>query len=260
MQYVWLVCLIVLFQLPVQGKDNFKISGHPEFPPLMFKKGDTIAGVFPDIIMETFKSLNITATLEYVGPWARVQKSAEKGDIDAIAGIYKNEVRAKYLDFIMLPLIENKAVVYVKKGNAFKFESWSSLKGRSLGILIGDRYQESFEQFLNSNKKDIKIERVKAINQLFLMLAKGRIDTVIYSNFVGDIVIKESGLSDEIEMLQPEVYSSDFYFAISRKSPLVKDKARIEQQLKLTISKLTLGDLLRKNSEEYLKLHGGKVL
>ncbi|WP_413581508.1 substrate-binding periplasmic protein [Bdellovibrio sp. HCB288] len=203
--------------------------------------------------------MNIPTQTIYVGPWPRVQSIAEKGEIDGIVGIYKNVNREKYLDFILVPLIKNKAVVYVKKGDPFQFKSWDSLKGRTLGILIGDRYMERFELFLSSHRKEIKVERIKTIRQLFLMLASGRIDTVIYSNFVGDLVIKEAGLADKIEMLQPEVYSAEFFFAISRKSSFIKDRSNIEKQLKATIAKNHIESLVKKNAEEYLKIRGGKA-
>ena len=60
----------------------------------------------------------------FVGPWVRVKELAKYGEIDLITGIYKNEEREKYLDYIPTPFMTNPVIIYVKKGNDFPFKEW----------------------------------------------------------------------------------------------------------------------------------------
>ncbi|MCJ8271815.1 MAG: transporter substrate-binding domain-containing protein, partial [Psychrosphaera sp.] len=99
---LWLLCL----STPVYPSDVLIASGHVEYPPFMYRQGDKIIGVGPDLTTMIFNELGITVDSKYVGSWNRVQRKAEAGEIDLIVGIYKTDVREKYLSYPDEPYVE----------------------------------------------------------------------------------------------------------------------------------------------------------
>lgn len=231
-----------LFCNEVLSLENEKIiiTAHPEFPPIMYKNGDKIDGVGPElaeIILKkigaeiTLKKIGIEFDNKYVGPWARVLLSVKKGEIDLIAGLYKTKEREAFLDYIPTPFMTNPAVIFVKKGKAFPFKKWEELKGRTGGGIIGDKFEPTFDEFLLKNNDTIKIERVTSIVQNFKKLIIGRIDFISYSKYVGLLVSKEMGIENQIELLPEPIYSGLFYLAIAKESRLTKYIPEINKKI-----------------------------
>ena len=146
---ILLVGQFFFFGSKMAAGEKVLISAHPEYPPVMYKdKENVIVGAGPELTEKISSELGIESQSKFVGPWARVQEMAKNGEIDLIAGIYKNKEREKYLDYIPTPFMPNPVVIYVKKGNAFPFKKWDDLKGRKGGAIIADKFMPEFEKFL----------------------------------------------------------------------------------------------------------------
>jgi ABC-type amino acid transport substrate-binding protein len=55
------------------------------------------------------------------GSWEGAQQAARSGQADVIFGIYKNDARALYLDYIEPPFMMDPASIVVRKGTGFAF-------------------------------------------------------------------------------------------------------------------------------------------
>lgn len=254
---VLLVGSFFIFGNKMAAGEKVLISAHPEFPPVMYKdKEMAIVGVGPELTERILSELGIEVQSEFVGPWVRVQELAKKGEIDLIAGIYKNEEREKYLDYIPTPFMTNPVVIYVKKGNAFPFKKWDDLKGRKGGAIIADKFMPEFEEFLLKNKDTIRMEMVTSLEQNFLKLIKGRIDFIPYSKYVGMIKLEELELRDQVEILPEPVYSGLFYLAISKKnkSNLKKYIPVVDQKIVEYQEDGTIEKLIEKYIKEYVDM------
>lgn len=259
MKFVKSICLslVVLFSMfaPCSfANEVVKISAHPEFPPVMYKNGNHIDGVGPEITEKILKGLGIEMRNEFVGPWKRVQHHAKSGRIDLVAGIYKNEDRKKYLDFVDTPFMDNASVIFVKKGNAFAFNKWEDLKGRKGGGILGDKFRPDFDDFLEKNQDSIKIERVTSQVQNFKKLVSGRIEFIPYSKYVGLLLLDELGLSDQVEILPEPIYVGQFYLGISKKSSLKELIPKIDEKVAELKNNGTIDSLIDKHLKSYIAL------
>ena len=91
-------------------------TGHPQYPAIAYKEGDNIAGAAPTLVAAIAKSLNIPLELKYMGSWEEAQAAARDGKADMIFGIYYNDERAKYLDYVKPAFMFDDVAVFVVKG------------------------------------------------------------------------------------------------------------------------------------------------
>ena len=208
---LWLLCL----STPVYPVDVLIASGHVEYPPFMYRQGDKIIGVGPDLTTMIFNELGITVDSKYVGSWNRVQRKAEAGEIDLIVGIYKTAVREKYLSYPDEPYVEEPVGIFVQRGNLFKFDRWQDLIGKKGGTVMGESFGQDFDAFA---LKNLKLQHLSGITQSFKMIERNRLDYSIYALYPGLIKVIEAGMENKIDQLPNPVAKLPAYQAISKKS------------------------------------------
>ena len=82
------------------GCAGLTITGHPEYPPIGYKDGDRIVGAGATLVERIAGELKIPVQSKYTGSWAEAQNAAREGRVDIIFGIYFNDERAAYLDYV----------------------------------------------------------------------------------------------------------------------------------------------------------------
>jgi polar amino acid transport system substrate-binding protein len=75
-------------------------TGHPQYPAIAYKDGDNIAGAAPMLVEAIAKTLKVPLESKYMGTWEAAQAAARDGKADMIFGIYYNDERATYLDYV----------------------------------------------------------------------------------------------------------------------------------------------------------------
>ena len=91
-------------------------TGHPQYPVIAFKDGDNIVGAAPMLVEAIAKKINIPLESKAMGTWADAQAATKDGKADMIFGIYYNDERATYLDYVQPAFIFDPVVVFVKNG------------------------------------------------------------------------------------------------------------------------------------------------
>ena len=130
------------------------VSGHPEYPPVMWKQDNKIIGVGPELLELAMKPLGIAVKCPYKGGWSTVQNDLKIGSLDALVGVYMTEERKAYMEF-SAPFMKAPVVIFVAKGKASSFEKWDDLIGRKGGSTAGDSFGKAFDAFINS-KLDVR--------------------------------------------------------------------------------------------------------
>jgi len=216
---VWLKitvsCLIFLAgSTSCFSKDHLIISGHPEYPPIMWQQGNTITGAADHMARHIFKELGVPFEIKYTGPWKRVQKYAEKGIIDVILAAYKNPHRVTYMDCTDA-FMADPVVIFVKKGRVFPFDKWEDLIGKNGNTNIGESYDPAFDQYIIDH---LTIERVPKTRQNFMKLVAERSDYAIIGLYPGLASATVGGYKDKVTALSRPVLEEHFYMTFSKKS------------------------------------------
>jgi polar amino acid transport system substrate-binding protein len=202
-------------------------SGHPEWPPIMFQKGDVIDGAGPALVAKIFADLNIPVSFPAVGAWDEVQAKAKTGEVDVLVAAYKTDARLQYMDYSEAYTID-PIVLYVPKGKTFTFTKWDDLLTKHGVAMTGDSYGQEFDTY---SAEKLHFVHVETTQQALDMIASGKADYFIYSLYAGDVMLKDTNQVDKFEHLPTQVAEEQFYITISKKSPLVKYMPQINAEI-----------------------------
>jgi polar amino acid transport system substrate-binding protein len=155
MKFKILIAFTVFFLTAnlVYATKIIEVSGHPEYPPVMWQEGDNIVGVGPEIVKMVFDDLGITVNSKFKGSWTKVEKGIKEGDIDVLAGVYMTAQRKSFMDY-SIPYMKDPVVIFVARGQAFPYKKWDDLIGKNGTTTIGDSFGKDFDKFI-ANKLTI---------------------------------------------------------------------------------------------------------
>jgi polar amino acid transport system substrate-binding protein len=193
-------------------------TGHPEYPVMAFKAGDRIEGAAPLLVGEIAKKLEIPFESRYMGSWADAQSAAREGKADMIIGVYYNDERAQYLEYVQPPFVYDPVQVFVPNDESFEFLGQDDLIGKKGVANEGESFGTKFDTFL---KDKLTVTRVDGLPAAFDALISGNADYAIAAYYPGTAELQRLGLEDKIRPLEPELLSEELFVAFSKKSPCV---------------------------------------
>ena len=191
-------------------------TGHPQYPAIAFKNGDNIVGAAPALVEAIAKDLDIPQESKFMGTWSEAQAAARDGKADMIVGVYFNDERAQYLDYVQPAFVFDPVVVFVAKDKTFDFTDENDLIGKKGATNLGESYGDRLDAFI---KDKLDVARTDGIDVALKDLAAGKVDYVIAGYYPGDAELSVLGIEDKVEALEPALLSAEMFVAFSRKSP-----------------------------------------
>ena len=191
-------------------------TGHPQYPVLAYRVGDAIVGAVPTLVATIAKQLNIPLESKFMGSWADAQAAARDGKADMIFGIYYNDDRAQYLDYVQPAFMYDDVAVFVAKGKSFPFTGRDDLIGKKGVTNQGESYGNDFDAFM---KEKLDVARADGLDDAFKDLLAGKVDYLIAGYYPGLAEAERAGLRDQIEVLDQSLLSAEMFVAFSKKSP-----------------------------------------
>jgi polar amino acid transport system substrate-binding protein len=191
-------------------------TGHPQYPALAYKDGDAIAGAVPTLVETIAKQINVPLESKSMGSWADAQAAARDGTADMIFGIYLNDERAQYLDYVQPAFMYDDVAIFVAKGKSFPFTGQNDLIGKKGVTNQGESYGTEFDAFI---KDKLDVARADGIDNAFKDLLSGKADYLIAGYYPGLAEAAKAGLKDQIEVLDQALLTAEMFVAFSKKSP-----------------------------------------
>jgi polar amino acid transport system substrate-binding protein len=191
-------------------------TGHPQYPVIAYKDGDNIVGAAPTLVETIAKQLNIPLESKYVGTWEEAQAAARDGKADIIFGIYYNDERATYLDYVQPAFTFDDVAIFVVKGKEFPFTDKNDLVGKKGVTNQGESYGNEFDAFM---KEKLDVARTDGIDAAFKDLLDGKADYLIAGYYPGLAEAAKEGLKDKVVALNQALLSQEMFVAFSKKSP-----------------------------------------
>ena len=192
------------------------ITGHPEYPPIGYKDGERIVGVGATLVERIAGELKIPVQSRYAGSWEDAQKAARDGKVDIIFGIYFNDERATYLDYVRPAFMIDPVVVMVAKGKEFPFRGREDLVGKKGVTNAGESYGSDLDAFI---AQKLTVARTNGTEAAFKDLLSGKADYLIVGLYPGLADAADHGVKDRIEPLKTQLMKADMFIAFSKKSP-----------------------------------------
>jgi polar amino acid transport system substrate-binding protein len=200
------------------------ITGHPSYPPVSWTSGRRLVGAAPDLVTRIAAALGVAkVTSTDFGSWENAQTAARGGEADVIFGIYRNEERKEFLDYVEPPFMMDPVAIVVRKGAAFPFAEWTDLKGRKGVTNAGESYGDRFDAFL---ARELTVARASGVERVFTTLLDGKADYAIVARFPGRNLARKLGIAGKVEFLPREVVSAEMFVAFSKRSkcaPALRD-------------------------------------
>lgn len=190
-------------------------TGHPEYPVMAFKEGSHIDGAAPLLVGEIAQKLGIPFESKYMGSWSEAQSAARAGNADMIIGVYYNDERAKYFDYVEPPFAYDPVVVFVVSDKPFKFKGRDDLVGKKGIANEGESFGTAFDAFL---KDKLTVTRVDGLSAAFDALLSDKTDYVIAPYYPGTAQVGRLDKADKIVSLEPPLLSEELFVAFSKKS------------------------------------------
>jgi polar amino acid transport system substrate-binding protein len=191
-------------------------TGHPQYPVIAYKDGDNIAGAAPDLVAAIAKKLNVPLESKYMGSWEEAQQATRDGKADLIFGIYYNDERATYLDYVQPAFMYDDVAIFVLKGKEFPFADKNDLIGKKGVTNKGESYGNEFDAFM---KDKLDVTRTDGIDAAFQDLLAGKADYVIAGYYPGHAAAAEAGIEDKVVALDQALLTAEMFVAFSKKSP-----------------------------------------
>jgi len=191
-------------------------TGHPAYPVIAYKDGDNIVGAAPTLVETIAKQINVPLESKYTGTWEEAQAAARDGKVDMIFGIYYNDERATYLDYVQPAFTFDDVAIFVAKGEQFPFTSEDDLIGKKGVTNQGESYGNEFDAFM---KDKLDVARANGIDAAFKDLLDGKADYLIAGYFPGLAEAAKEGNKDKVVALNQALLSQEMFVAFSKKSP-----------------------------------------
>jgi len=192
------------------------ITGHPSYPPVAWAAQGKITGAAPDLVSGIAAKLGVkTVVSKDFGSWEAAQDAARKGEADVIFGIYKNDARAAYLDYVEPPFMTDPVAIVVRKGSTLAFAEWPDLKGHKGITNAGESYGDKFDAYM---AKELTVARAQGVDKAFAALLAQQADYMIIGLYPGREEARKLGLADKVAFLPKALVSAGMYVAFSKQS------------------------------------------
>jgi polar amino acid transport system substrate-binding protein len=191
-------------------------SANPDYPPYHWAEGERIVGASVALTGRILDELGVAWEARFVGPWPRVLKSAEHGQIDLVVSLKPTPEREAYLVFTRTPAFPNPMAVFAAKARPLKFDGLEDLVGKRGGRTAGDRLGEAFDRFA---ERSLKLEDADSLGINFNKLAAGRVDYVVTGLYTGRAHLLQQGLAERIAPLPRLVNEGFIHHGFARRSP-----------------------------------------
>ncbi|MCL6416370.1 transporter substrate-binding domain-containing protein [Aestuariirhabdus sp. Z084] len=205
--------------------NSLTFSGNSEYPPILWRDPDNpdkLTGVVVEVLEMALSPININLNAQYVGPWSRAQKKAQKGEIDGLAGAFFTIQRTSYLDYIEPALMQIPSVVFVREGSRAQDHTrgslthWDQLKPLRGVTLINNSFGQEFDTYA---KQELNIHTVRSVTLAFNTLLAGRSDYLVYELQPGLAYSDAMGITAKVRHLYPHVNSEALHITMAKRSP-----------------------------------------
>jgi len=210
-----------------------KISGHPQFPPMIWDDGQSMSGAGIELAKRVFADLKVPVEIVSVGAYQRTLEQFKAGEIDLIPGINRVAEREEFTNFVNPPIAQDQAHAWVKKG-AKPIETREQLVGLSGLKMRGFQFGSEFDAFATSN---LKMDVSDSVSSAFKLVDVGRVDYFVVSDFSGRSGLVTSDVKEDAVVKTPAVLSTvGVHFGFSKKSPCGALADKVSERLQALIA------------------------
>lgn len=219
-------------------------TAHPDYPPYHWHENGKIVGASVDLHKQVFSEVGVELITRYGGPWKRVLRQAELGQVDMVMGLKKTQERESFLAFTTAPVFPNPFTIFMTRKKPLAFNSWHDLRGLQGGKNAGDRYGHQFDSFAEAH---LALETANNPKQNFKKLLAGRIDYYVHSRFSGLAFLTTFSGKSQIKPAQYDINRGFIHSGFSKSSACKQHIPYLSMRYQELLDDGTAEKLLRVN-------------
>lgn len=227
-------------------------SGNPEYPPYLWvdpTDGKHLVGAAADMMQLLSREVGIPISVNYAGPWARVQKSVRDGRVDLIAGAFYTQPRRQYMSYIQTPLTITRTAIWMRDSKPVNYSRWLDLVGYRGVTVVNNSFGEEFDRFAEHS---LSIETVGSVENALRMLSLGRADYLIYEDTPAQAYANRLGLQN-LKTASGTITREPLYLTLGHQSACFSDVLyqRLNKAMKKLVDSKVMEQLIEKNLQRW---------
>ncbi len=168
------------------------IIANAPYPPFVTGSEGAAPGIDMEIASTVLERMGIKTSVQ-IHPFPRVLAMLKSGEADMTTTLSFNEERDAYLEWSIPYRTGSGYRIFSLKESGFRPESLADLRGKTIGVVRGFSYPESF----SGNRDILKLEAGDS-GLLVRMFLAGRFDAMISNSIVGLYELKTTGRLQEV--------------------------------------------------------------
>jgi len=189
--------------------EKLRIVTEPWAPYVYLENGQP-RGLDYETTAIVFQRLGIEVEWLFL-PWKRCLAMLEQGQADGALDIFQNTARTDSLLYPNEPLSDVEFVLFYANARPHPFQTLEDLRGLTIGVSAGYLYSQAF-----MNSPLFIREPAPTHEANFGKLLRGRIDLLITDRRVGQHVLNELKLQDQISELPTVINREPQYLALRK--------------------------------------------
>ncbi|MHC1761306.1 MAG: transporter substrate-binding domain-containing protein [Negativicutes bacterium] len=236
----------------IKAKGRLVVGINAEFAPFefhtMINRKDTIVGFDLDMARDIAKDMGVQLELKELA-FDALLTTLQSGQVDVIiSGLSATEERRKTVDF-SIPYYKGVQVLLTTKDNLAKFNSFSDLKDKKIGLQLSSLQDRLMMTLL----PDGKYTKIESMNTLFLSLKSKQIDGIVTTKIVSEMA---AAANPEFVIADKVVIDDSSLKSPGSAVALRKNSAALQAQISSTIKRLIDSGQMQKYVEDASKLAG----
>ncbi|WP_213878468.1 transporter substrate-binding domain-containing protein [Pseudomonas sp. dw_358] len=200
---------LTILSLPVQA-EKLRIVTEPWAPYVYVDSHDQAKGIDYEVTATVFQRLGIDVEWQFL-PWKRCLAMLAQGQADGALDIFHTTARDNELLYPAEPLSDVQFMLFQDNRHPHSVSTLDDLAGLTVGTSPGYFYGDAF-----MNAQTFKQETAPSHEANFGKLIRGRVDLVLTDRRVGEHVIREMGLQDQVSELPVVIYQNKQFLAVRR--------------------------------------------
>jgi len=211
-----LVGMLALAGITTAACDRIVVTGHPNYPPIIWTSGDTLDGLPTRVFQKLGLESRVKVEVINSGSWEAALEAVRSGNADAIAGMYATEERKAWAELITPSYLDNRISVIVARARPIKFSGRRDLVDKKGVANSAESFGDDLDAFVSQR---LTVSRVEGTEKALDALLAGKADYVISGTYPAISTALAKGIRERIIILEPPLVNSPTFLAFSKKSP-----------------------------------------
>ena len=229
--------------LPILISDN-------DWKPWYFAgKNDGLSGFAKDVIRRCVRQSGYEPRFRHY-PIERMRSMMKNGRMDASIFSFKPH-RKSFLVYSKQPLFREFYVPFVRANSTIQIKKISDFDNLRLGHLNGLTYSREFFAYIQKRRNSKTLDVTTSSDGNLQKLVTGKID--VFVDTVSSVRWHAAGmgLADQIRSVPHVIRSADYFFTLSRKGGVIRDKTAFIGEFDACVRGLKKSDQYRRMAAKY---------